>query len=417
MAHLLIIDLPGGNDVDIVQAAIERSDEFTFLTSHLALYQQQTLVNVKLAAARELIEISPFDYAAVEQRILALHAHRPIDAVLCLIDIRMTEAARLAERLGVRHLNPASAALLRDKFDVRSRLAEQGLAQPEFMLAQSNQELQQAVKTMGLPVLIKPADGYGSQNIILLRHPEDLDPMLSPLDDLLPCRADYGLGVLANDRWLVERYLSGRFIGCDTLTVDGRHQLLGINEKLFFEPPSFAIFGGCFTPNNPTVEAIERYVFAALDAVGFDCGAAHTELMLTDSGPQLIEINSRLVGAKIARLIGYALDRSIHADLISLHLGETLAPLTTQTPAVAVTRWIVADREGILERVDLPLQPAPGVRCVELLKLPGDRVRRPLQNADRIGYVMTCAASRAEAEQLADDFLAQTRVCLQANTD
>jgi biotin carboxylase len=328
---------------------------------------------------------------------------------LCLIDTRMTAAAKLADRLGVRHLNPASAALMHDKFDVRCRLAERGLPQPLFALATTNYDVKAAVERLGLPVLIKPSDGYGSQNIVVLRYPEDLDPLLSPLDNLLPCNADYGLNVRSNDRLLVERFMSGTIIGCDTLTTDGRHQLLGINEKIFFDPPSFAIRGGCFTPNRPEFAAIERYLFRVLDAVGFDCGATHTELILTADGPRLIEINPRLVGAKIPRLIGYALDRSVHADLIALHAGEGQRIPTERAQSVAATRWIVADRAGILDHVEMPLWHDPRIRCVELLKEKGDAIRPPFENADRIGYIMVCAPTRDEAEQLAERFVSECR--------
>ena len=322
MAHVLIIDLPGGNDTDIIEAAVNAGHTFSFLTSQLDLYRSQAAVQTAISAAFEQLEVPGFEYAQVERSVLALHQRNPIDAVLCLIDIRLTEASLLARCLGVRYLNHDSAKLLRDKFSVRRRLSDRGLVQPEFELAQTNEELKQAVARLGLPVLIKPADGYGSQNIVVLRHPEDLEPWISPLENMLPSRADYGLGVLANDRLLVERYMDGSFIGCDTLTVNGQHRMLGVNEKLMFAPPSFAIKGGCFTPNCPEFSVIERYVFEALDAVGFNWGAAHIELMLTDDGPRIIEINPRLVGAKIARLVGYALGRSVHEDLIEVHLGR-----------------------------------------------------------------------------------------------
>jgi hypothetical protein len=63
---------------------------------------------------------------------------------------------------------------------------------------------------------------------------EDLDPLLSPLEDMLPSGADYGLGVTANDRMLVERNMTGIVLGCDTLTSAGRHTLLGVHEKESF---------------------------------------------------------------------------------------------------------------------------------------------------------------------------------------
>jgi len=209
MSHLLIIELPGGNDTDIIQAAIDRGDSFTFLTADLALYEQQPEVQTLLQHARACIEVPSFDMDEVLARVLAAHKATPFEAVLCLLDIRLIETATLAQHLGLKYLNPTSAKLLRDKFSVRQRLQERGIPQPMFALATTNDALKEAVAHMGLPVLIKPSDGYGSQNIVVLEFEEDLAPWMSPLEDMLPSRADYGLGVKANDRLLVEQYMKG----------------------------------------------------------------------------------------------------------------------------------------------------------------------------------------------------------------
>jgi biotin carboxylase len=346
---------------------------------------------------------------AVESQVLAAHSVKPFDAVLCLLDIRLIETATLAKTLGLKYLNLKSAQLLRDKFSVRQRLQERGIAQPLFALATSNEELKKAVDHIGLPVLIKPSDGYGSQNIVVIEHEDDLAPWMSPLEDMLPSRADYGLGVKANDRLLVEQYMQGVVIGCDTLTQNGQHTLVGVNEKLFFEPPSFAIRGGCFMPNKGQFKAIEAYVFALLDAVEFDCGATHIELMLHADGLSLIEINPRLVGAKIPRLINLACKRSIHSDLIDLHLGRAVAPFS-QASEVAVTRWLVANETATLANVQLPTKADPRIACVEILKRIGDPVRPPMENADRIGYVMSCASTRVEADTAAEDFINESNL-------
>ena len=415
MAHLLIIDLPGGNDTDLLQAAQQAGHRFSFLSSDLALYQRQPAVQACLQNAVACIEVPDFDLAQAEQQLRALHQRQPIEALLCLIDIRLKEAAHLAQRLGLRFLNPASAALLRDKHAVRQRLQQASLAQPEFRSAGSTEELKQAVAELGLPVLIKPADGYGSQNIVVLRHEEDLEPWISPLECMLPSHAEYGLGVHASDQLLVERYMEGQFIGCDTLTRDGQHQLLGVNQKRMFAPPSFAIEGGCFTPGNHGYEAVQDYVFQALDAVGFDCGAAHVELILTAEGPRLVEINARLVGAKIPRLISLALGHSVHQDVIDLHLGRRSSSAPATGPrCVAVTRWVTATDVGVLEALTLPSWTEPGIRCVEVFAKPGDRVHPPFENADRLAYVMCTGASQREAEALAERFVADTRLKVQA---
>ncbi len=140
MAHLLIIELPGGNDFDLVQAALDRGDRFTFLTSDLTHYMNQGAAWTRLVQAQHLLEIPDFAFDPVTQAVLKVHAHMPIE--------------------------------------------------PEFALARCNAELKQAVEQLGLPLLIKPSDGYASQNIAVLRYPEDLDPLWSPLEDMLPSRTD-----------------------------------------------------------------------------------------------------------------------------------------------------------------------------------------------------------------------------------
>jgi predicted ATP-grasp superfamily ATP-dependent carboligase len=412
MAHLLIVDLPGGNDTDIVQAAVARGDTFTFLTSDYSLYAQQPEVLDWVKLAAQLIEVPGFAYAEVASKVLHRHHQCPIDAVLCLLDIRLIDSAKLASELKLPHLNVSSAHLLRDKYAVRQRLAERGVSQKAYQLATNNQELIQAVELLGLPVLIKPVDGYGSQNIVVLQDPEDLMPWMTPLNDMLPSHADYGLGVKANDRLVVERFMKGQIVGCDTVTINGQHQLLGVNEKLFFEPPSFAIEGGCFIPNEGQFSVLEAYVQSLLDAVDFDWGYAHIEIMLTPEGPFVIEINPRLVGAKIARLVSMALGVSVHQHLIELHLGHETFLTPEKAGQIAVSRWVVSEHIGILDQVILPDTNDSRIRMVDILKKKGDSVRPPFENADRIGYVMTCAASQKEAEWVAKNFIAHCHCVL-----
>ena len=70
MAHLLIIELPGGNDFDLVQAAVDRGDRFTFLTSDLHHYQTQNAAWALLEQAQQLLEIPDFAFDPVSQAVL-----------------------------------------------------------------------------------------------------------------------------------------------------------------------------------------------------------------------------------------------------------------------------------------------------------------------------------------------------------
>jgi hypothetical protein len=107
------------------------------------------------------------------------------------------------------------------------------------------------------------------------------------------------------------------------------------------------------------------------------------------------------------------LNRSVHQDLIAIHTGQYRAPVEAATRAVyAVTRWLVSDESGFLDGVVLAKRNDPRIRCAEVMKRAGDYVRPPLENADRIAYVMVCADSREAAESLADSYIASCKITL-----
>jgi biotin carboxylase len=336
------------------------------------------------------------------------------NGILCILDIRMIEASLLAEKLGLRFLNSATTRMARDKFSVREALARHGVRQPEFALAQTVDDVRRAVADIGFPVLVKPSDGYGSQNVSAIFSDADLQALIGSLENLALHPTDYGLGVHANNRFSVEKYIRGHMIGCDVFTGDHERILLGINDKLMFPPPSFAMRGSCFPSDRYDRATICEYAFQILDAINFDFGASHIEMIVAENGPYLVEVNPRLVSAQIPHQMGYALERSIYADLINLHLGEPLTDLRNVKPRwFSAIRWVVANRPGLLQSVELPTDLDPSIRRVVLFKACGDAVRPPVNNGDRIGYVIAVGNTQAAAEQMADQYVQDSAVHLQ----
>ena len=415
MSHLLLLDVPGGNDFTVLEDAVQMGHEVTFYTSNVEHYRRQGYITQSsLVLAREIVEISPFSYTEFEQSALLINESLPFDAILCLIDIRMVEASRLANKLGLKFLNPETAILMRDKVRVRERLASQGIRQPRFASAQNADELKLAVSRIGFPVLIKPADGYASQNVSVLNSESELNDYLEVFGNFSQFPTDYGLGVYAGSRFSVEQYIQGEMIGCDIFSNEQERVFLGINHKVMFPPPSFSMRGSCFPSASFDQDEIRTYANEILDAVIFDFGAAHIEMIVTNDGPYLVEVNPRLVSAQIPYQMGYAFERSLYADLINLHLGFPLDSLAHAEPKwSSVIRWITASRDGVLHSIHLPTQTEESVRRVVLFKEPGDIVRPPISNGDRIGYVIAVGTSQEAAESVAESYVRETRVVFQ----
>jgi biotin carboxylase len=414
MAHLLLLDVPGGNDFTVLEDAVRIGHQVTFCTSDVGHYLRQgSHAADALALAREVLEIPGFEWAELERRVLASHATLPFGAVLCLIDIRLIEASLLAARLGLPFLNPESARLLRDKVRVRELLARHGIRQPAFAAASSADQLTAAVSALGYPVVVKPADGYGSQEVCLLENPADLAQLLGRLRSDEAGPADYGFGVLASRHLSVEQYVRGQMIGCDVLVGARERVMLGINDKSMLPPPSFAMRGSCFPSERYDRAAVQDYAFAILDAVDFNFGATHIEMIVTEAGPWLVEINPRLVSAQIPFQLGYAFGASLYEALIDLHLGGTLESWRDRDVLqFCAIRWLTSERVGTVQSIGLPAAPDDSIRRVVVFRQPGDAVRPPRNNGDRIAYVMAVGATQEEAEASAESFIAGTQLTL-----
>jgi len=117
-------------------------------------------------------------------------------------------------------------------------------------------------------------------------------------------------------------------------------------------------------------------------------------------------------------MLNLVLGRSVHKDLIGLHLGHPVpARRENACGSVAATRWIVAPAAGVLAEIKLPSLRSPEIHSVELLKSPGDGVSPPYHNADRLGCILALGSTRGRAEQAAEDYLSQIVVRVQAPTD
>ena len=110
--------------------------------------------------------------------------------------------------------------------------------------------------------------------------------------------------------------------------------------------------------------------------------------------------------------MGYAFERSVYADLINLHLGLPVAEAAPRW--FSAIRWIIANQPGILETIRLPEQADPLIRRVTFFQQPGDDVRPPVSNADRLGYVIALGKTQKAAEQLAENYVKETHVELRA---
>lgn len=306
-------------------------------------------------------------------------------------DFYVTTAAELASWLGLPR-NPADAMrVCRDKSLLRARLTSAGVHQPRYAVARSTREIHAAVATVGLPCVVKPVDDSAS-NAVLLCHTEE--QAVRHAAGILATAVNVR-GLPTARTVLVEEYLAGPELSVELFTVDGVTNLVGITDKTVTSPPHFVERRHLFPAElSPAVaDEVSRTARAAVEAAGITLGATHTEVKLTADGVAVIEINPRLAGGMIPRLIEHATGVDLLEQQIRAAAGLPVS-LTPRHQRHAGIQFLLADTPGVLSTVDGVEWARRLAAEVVVTATPGDPAGPPRSGYDRLGHVIAHAETQ-----------------------
>lgn len=386
----------------------ERDIRITFLTSNLRFYQQgNPEADRFLSICDQILEVPDTTNVPEVCRLLEnVQKKQPFHGIITFFDLHVPTVALIAKHFHLPHLNPHAAALARSKGEMRIVCGQAGVLQPKFAMPQTFETARQAADLIGYPVIVKPSDGSASLNMALARNPEELERAVGAIHQF----KTYGGGLRASRQALIEEYIEGSLVSVECLTVGGKHIVLGVTDRILGEPPCFAELGGSFPSGIPGQELAVQTALRALDAIGFDLGASHTEVMLSPRGAFLVEINPRLAGGFVADMMKHSLKRNIMSEVVRLALGEEI-DLKFETHSVATLLALTTEEEGVLQEI-FPCTQYDEKQILRYFfsKKIGDSVRPPRNNYDRLGYVVATGKdpqesySRAESIRQATGF-------------
>jgi biotin carboxylase len=340
-----------------------------------------------------LAAVAPLDDSAIA----ALYTH---------CDYNLPLVAAAARHLGLPGLNPEAAAIARDKLRTREVCARAGIPAPRHIHAATLDEALAAAAEVGFPCVVKPMTESASTGVSKAFTAQDVAARFaaiaaSPVD---------ARGQRRRPGVLVEEFVLGYEVSVESVTHLGRTTVLGVTDKTPGPSPFFAELGDTFPSQLPAAvtERLAGLAVDALSAIGFDFGAAHTEVRMTADGPKLIEINARIGGAEIAHLVELATGIAYREQIVRMHMGETPKLDATRSDAAAA-RHLAPQRAGVVTAVhgtDLARR-VSGVVDVDVHAHPGQTVSLPTSNHELVGHVVATAATAAEAAALADTAIGQ----------
>ncbi|GHH24706.1 hypothetical protein Srubr_81050 [Streptomyces rubradiris] len=203
-------------------------------------------------------------------------------------------ADRLSEALNVRTNGTKLSDARRDKYKMIETVAAAGLRTARQLLTDDVEEAVSWADAFGhWPCVAKPLASASTDEVTICRNAEALR---SAFRSVLSSTTVFNG---ANTKVLVQSYLEGTEYIVDTVSVDGHAYVCGVwqYEKRLL-PNGKPIYNRdiLLPSDTPAVEALISYTRSVLDAVGIHHGPAHTELIITDDGPALVEIGARVNG-------------------------------------------------------------------------------------------------------------------------
>ncbi|WP_049570458.1 ATP-grasp domain-containing protein [Streptomyces sp. SBT349] len=294
-------------------------------------------------------------------------------------------AARANEALRFPGNPHAAVAYLTDKAALRGKVNQLTGAPVRFEHCDRASHLAAVAERVGFPCVAKPRTGFGGQDVHLLRAAADAALLAA---DLPPEPA-----------LIVEEFLEGPEYSVEAHSQAGVHTILAVTRKHTTGTPGWPETGYDLPADldEETTERIHELVQATLNTAGQRSGPSQTEVILTGSGPRLVESHAHPGSAHISDLL-----LSAGTDIPALTIATVLG---LPAPAPAPADRFVGIRflrlpPGLLEGVDgfQEARGLPGVTRVEIGVPIGSHVPETTSRVAGHGFVTAVADGPQELE-------------------
>jgi biotin carboxylase len=181
----------------------------------------------------------------------------------------------------------------RDKYVQQELIKQAGLRGVRQAGSDKFEDVESFLKTESYPVVLKPTESAGSDGVKLCYSFEEAKEHFHTLMSSQLVNGGDCPSVLCQE------FLKGTEYVVDQVSRDGVHKtcMVWVYDKRKANGSSFVYFG--MKPVDPTTEQSKiliNYTRRVLDAMGIKHGPSHGEIMMTDEGPCLVEMNCRAHG-------------------------------------------------------------------------------------------------------------------------
>jgi biotin carboxylase len=346
---------------------------------------------VGISYADEFYNVSTVDEQGIYQAAKEFGA----DGVITLAtDMPMRAVAYTCEKLGLIGVKYDTANKATNKGEMIKAFEDYGVVHPWYFIVDDVEEIHNIESQINYPCISKPLDSSGSRGVVLINNQNDLRESIK-----------YSASYSRDNGVIIEEYMLGSEVSVEVFVVNKEVHILAITDKLTTGSPHFVELRHSQPSLVEEKDALEirKLASKAVLALGIDNGPAHVEIMLTKTGPKIIEVGARLGGDFISTyLVPLSTGIDMVKAVINLACGEEV-DLKPKFNKASSIQYITAEQGYIKEINGLELaRELSGVVEVEMLKTVGEQSVEICNSLDRLGYVIAQGSTPIEAIKICE---------------
>ncbi|WP_391119344.1 ATP-grasp domain-containing protein [Psychrobacillus sp. L3] len=377
--------------------AIKAAERLGFYTILFSSKEKQIQQREEYTDVHKMIFVNTYNLGDMREEISKLQAQGVIiKSIVSFIDPFVHIASILCDEFCHNNTSSKAIKIMEDKEETRSFLKDK-LYTPKFLSIKPNESIptDKICEEFDFPVIVKSPVSTGSKDVLLATGKEQLEKSLEDLRNKNP-----------EEAIMIEEYIDGDQYLVEVLVYNNKPHIVAIIEQEITKGKRFIITGyGVLADIPPKIKTeIEEILHSITTAFRITNGALHLEIRLSENGWKLIEINPRISGGAMNKMIQAAFGFSLVQETLKLFLGER-PEISPRHKKYVFTKYVIVAKKGILAKVTgkTRAKKLPGVIEVYVKPKKGTTLIPPLSMGHRYAYVIAVGSSLEEAKTRAND--------------
>ena len=378
-----------GSSREAIKAA-ERLGYFTVLLTNKQRFIRQ---RTEFPDVHQMILVNLSDYDELKEKIIDLQKQgKQIKGIMSFVDFFVHVAADLSKEFCHSDVSVDPILKMENKILTRELLKDLPTS-PYYSIYTADDSLENFINKQKnyLPLILKSPLSSGSKDVRLVKDTKQLKLAMQT-------------SLKKNEQVLLEEYLTGPQYLIEVLVHNGKVHIVAIIEQEITYFNRFIVTGYSLLANmdQGVYDKIFETVSSILKAFQMKNGAAHLEMRLVNGVWKLIEINPRISGGAMNRIIEIGYGVNLVEETIQLMLGND-PYLTKRHNKFVYAHYLTVNTEGVLVNVTGRNRSSqyPGVEEVYIRPRKGQILRPPLSMGDRCGYILVSSDDKEEAKRIA----------------